>query len=153
MPLIRNPKDFLAGLMFMSFGIAAMVLSSSYSVGSAARMGPGYFPRMLGTLIIGFAAVLCLRGFRSTAELQAAWHWRPLFIVLISVGLFSATAQWLGLALSAMMLVVVSSLASREFRWKEALVSGAVLGLAAVVVFVYGLGMPLPVWPGFLIGR
>ena len=148
--LIRNPKDFYAGLLFMSFGLAAMVLSGSYPIGSAARMGPGYFPRVLGTLIIGLGAVLSMRGFRSTSELQATWHWRPLVVVLLSVGFFSLTAQWLGLAVSGLGLVFLSSVASPEFRLKEALISGVILGLAAVVVFVYGLGMPLPVWPTFI---
>ena len=153
MQLIRNPKDFLAGLLFMAFGTAAMLLSGSYPVGSAARMGPGYFPRVLGSLIIGLGAVLCLRGFRATAEGQPSWHWRPLVIVLASVGLFSLTAQWLGLAISAMALVFASSMASGEFRWKEALLSGVILGLASVLVFAYGLGMPLPVWPTFISAR
>lgn len=153
MQLIRNPKDFYAGLLFASFGVAALVLSGSYALGTAARMGPGYFPRALGTLIIGLGAVLCLRGFRSTAELQSSWHWRPLLIVLASIGLFSLTAQWLGLAVSSLALVFVSSLASHEFRWKEALVSGLVLGIASVAIFVVGLGMPLPVWPAFIGGR
>jgi Tripartite tricarboxylate transporter TctB family len=153
MRLIRNPRDFYAGLLFVSFGVAALVLSGSYPLGSAARMGPGYFPRVLGTLVVGLGAVLCLRGFKSTAEVQSTWHWRPLIIVLASVGFFSLTAQWLGLALSGLALVLVSSAASREFRWKEALISGVVLGVSAVVVFVYGLGMPLPVWPTFIGGR
>lgn len=145
--MIRNPRDLLAGLMFMAFGIAAMVLSGSYPIGSAARMGPGYFPRVLGTLIIGLGAVLSLRGLRASADPQPVWHWRPLLIVLASIGLFSVAAPRIGLALSGLLLVFVASLASREFRWKEALASGVVLGLASVVVFVYGLGMPLPVWP------
>lgn len=150
---IRNPKDLLAGLLFVSFGVVALVLSGSYPIGSAARMGPGYFPRMLGILIIGLGAVLCLRSLRPTAEAQATWHWRPLVVVLASVGLFCLTARWLGLALAGMLLVFGSSMASREFRWKEALVSAAVLGVAAVVVFVYALGMPLPVWPTVFGGR
>jgi hypothetical protein len=146
---IRNPKDFLAGLLFVSFGVVAMVLSGAYPIGSAARMGPGYFPRLLGVLIIALGAALCLRSLRRTAEAQAVWHWRPLLVVLASVGFFCLTARWLGLALSGMLMVFGSSMASREFRWKEALISGAVLGVASVAVFVLGLGMPLPAWPSW----
>ena len=153
MAFIRNPKDFYAGLLFVAFGVAAMVLSGSYPIGSASRMGPGYFPRVLGTLVIGLGAVLSLRGIRSTAEAQPSWRWRPLTLVLASVGLFSLTAPWLGLALAGMALVFVASMASREFRWKEALLSSVILGLSAVVVFVFGLGIPLPVWPTFLAAR
>jgi hypothetical protein len=149
MRLIHNAKDFYAGLMFMAFGAAAVVLSGSYPIGAASRMGPGYFPRTLGILLLLGGAVLCLRGYRATAELQPVWRWRPLVIVLLSVGLFCVTAKWLGLVVAGTALVFASSVASREFRWKEALVSAAVLAVCSVVVFVYGLGLPLPVWPIF----
>ena len=72
--------------------------------------------------------------------------------MLAGVGLFSLTAQWLGLVLGGLALVAVSSAASPEFRWKEALVSGLIQGAATSAVFVYGLGIPLPVWPLFLAG-
>jgi putative tricarboxylic transport membrane protein len=153
MHLIRNPKDFYAGLLFMAFGLAALLLSGSYPVGSASRMGPGYFPRVLGTLIIVLSAALSLRGLRSSSDPQSYWRWRPLVIVLASVGLFSVTATWLGLAVASLLLVFASSAASHEFRWREALISGLILGVAAVLVFVLGLGMPLPVWPTFIGGH
>ncbi|MBV5331034.1 tripartite tricarboxylate transporter TctB family protein, partial [bacterium] len=65
MPLIGNPKDFFAGLLFMAFGLAALVLSGDYTIGTAARMGAGYFPRVLGILLLGMGALLALRGFRA----------------------------------------------------------------------------------------
>ena len=61
---LQNPRDFLAGLLFMSFGAAALAMSQSYAIGTAARMGPGYFPRALGILLIVLGALLSLRGFR-----------------------------------------------------------------------------------------
>jgi hypothetical protein len=152
MRLIRNPKDFYAGLLFMSFGLAALVISRSYPLGAAARMGPGYFPRVLGILLLGLGALLCLSGFRSTGEMLSRWRWRPLVIVLLSVGFFCLTAQWLGLVVASIILVFISSVASEEFRWKEALLSGAIQAAAAVAVFVYGLGMSFPVWPVFIPG-
>ena len=150
MQWIRNPKDFHAGLLFMAFGLAAVVVSGSYAMGSASRMGPGYLPRALGILLLVFGAVLSLRGFRSTDEAQPRWNIGPLLVVLFSVGFFSLTAKWLGLVVASLALVFIASMASKEFRWKEALVSGAILGLAAMVVFVYGLGLPLPIWPTFI---
>jgi hypothetical protein len=149
---LRNPRDFLAGLMFMSFGAVALVMSQSYAIGTAARMGPGYFPRALGILLVVLGAILSLRGFRPASEPQPAWRCRPLAVVLAGVVIFAAAAQSLGLVLAALLLVLVSSAASPEFRWKEALVSGAVQGAATVAVFVWGLGIPLPVWPVFLVG-
>jgi hypothetical protein len=151
MELVRNPKDFLAGLLFMAFGIAALVLSHSYEIGEASRMGPGYFPRVLGILLLGFGAILSLRGLRPTMEPQPQWQWRPLAIVLLGVGVFSL-APWLGVILTSVLLVFISSSASQEFRWKEALVSGAIQAVAVVAIFIYGLGMPLPIWPFFVGG-
>jgi drug/metabolite transporter (DMT)-like permease len=149
---LQNPKDLLAGLLFMSFGGVAFVMSQSYAIGTAARMGPGYFPRALGIVLVVLGALLSLRGLRPAQEPQPEWHWRPLAVLLLGVGLFSLTAQWLGLVLAALALVFVSSAASPEFRWKEALASGLIQGAATVTVFVYGLGIPLPVWPVFLAG-
>jgi Tripartite tricarboxylate transporter TctB family len=149
---LRNPRDFLAGLLFMAFGAAALVMSQAYAPGTAARMGPGYFPRALGILLLVLGAVLALRGLRATSEPQPRWHWRPLAIVLLGVAIFALAAQWLGLVLAGLVLVLVSSAASQEFRWKEALLSGAIQGVAAVTVFVYGLRIPLPVWPALLAG-
>ena len=152
MPLIGNPKDFLAGLLFMAFGLAALVLSGDYTIGTAARMGAGYFPRVLGILLLGMGALLALRGFRASSEARPVWHWRPLFIILLSVGAFILVGERLGLVLASVILVLIASFASEEFNWKEALLSGAIQGIVAVVVFVYGLSLPLPVWPVFLTG-
>lgn len=152
MPLIRNPKDFYAGVLFMSFGLAALVIARSYPLGTAARMGPGYFPRVLGILLLGLGALLSLSGFRSTGDALSGWRWRPLAIVLLSVGVFCLTAQWLGLVLASLMLVFFSSVADEEFSWKEALLSGVIQAVSAVAVFVYGLGVPFPVWPAFIPG-
>jgi hypothetical protein len=149
---LRNPKDFYAGLLFMAFGLVATVMSGSYAIGDAARMGPGYFPRVLGLLLLGFGGLLSLTGLRATGEPPPRWRWRPLAIVLASVALFCLGAQWLGLIVAGTALVFVASIASRDFRWKEALVSGAIQGVFAVALFVYGLGMPLPIWPVFITG-
>ena len=152
MPFIRNPKDFYAGLLFMAFGLAALVLAQDYSPGTASRMGPGYFPRILGVLLLGLGVILSLGSLRSSAEPRIVWRWKPLVIVLFSITVFAMLAEWLGLVATALLLAFVSSAASAEFRWKEALLSGAILGIAAVAVFVYGLGIPLPVWPAFIGG-
>jgi len=138
--VIRNPRDFYAGLLFLAFGAAALVIEQSYPVGTAARMGSGYFPRLLGMLLVGLGAVQSLIGLRSKAEQPPPeWRFRPLFVVLVSVSAFILLAPWLGLILAALVLVFVSSAASSEFRWREALLSGAVQGPAAAAVFVYKL--------------
>ena len=147
MPSIRHPKDFWAGMLFVAIGLAAIVYGARYTLGVAARMGPGYFPRILGILLIVLGAIIALRALRVPGPRVPAVRWRPLAIVLGSVVLFGVIVQRLGVALSTVILVVVASTASREFRWREALLSGLALAALAVGVFVVGLALPLPIWP------
>jgi hypothetical protein len=152
MQVIRNPRDFYAGLLFVAFGLAALVIAQSYPLGTASRMGPGYFPRVLGILLVALGALQTLIGMRGKSGFPLECHWRPLFILLASVSLFILLTTWLGLIVAALVLVFVSSAATAEFRWREALIAGAVQGVAAAALFVYGLGLPLPVWPPFIGG-
>jgi hypothetical protein len=148
MPAIRNPKDFLAGLIFVAFGIAAIVLGSAYPLGTAARMGPGYFPRILGILLIVLGGALALRSLSLVGTPLPGWRWRPVIVVLGSVVVFGMVVTHIGLVLSTIGLIVASSAASHEFRPKEALVSGLLLAALAVGVFVIGLKLVIPIWPG-----
>ena len=152
MAAIRNPKDFFAGLLFIAVGVGAIVIGSNYALGSAARMGPGYFPRILGILLITLGALLALRALRLEGPPVPAFKWRPTLIVLGSVVLFGLVVQQLGLLVSTVGLIVGASAASHEFRWKEALVSGIFFALLAIAVFVLGLKLQLPIWPVFLFG-
>jgi Tripartite tricarboxylate transporter TctB family len=148
MPFIRNPKDFYSGLIFIAFGVAAIGIGSNYALGTAARMGPGYFPRLLGILLIVLGAALSLRALRIRGEPLPGWKWRPTIIVLGSVVLFGLMLNTAGLVLSTVVLIVLSSAASMEFRPKEALISGVLLAALCVGVFVIGLKLQLPIWPG-----
>ena len=150
MAFIRHPKDFFAGLLFIAFGLAAIVIGSNYALGTAARMGPGYFPRILGILLIFLGAVLALRALRLQGSAIPAFKWWPTLFVLGSVVGFGFVVEHLGLLLSTVGLIFVSSMASHEFRWKEALVSGVFFALLAIGVFVLGLKLQLPIWPPFL---
>ena len=150
MAKIRHPKDFAAGLMFIAFGVAAIAIGSGYPLGVAARMGPGYFPRILGILLIVLGAVVTFRALRLDGARITLESPRPLLIVLGSIVLFALIARPLGLVVATILLIVVSSAASTEFRWKEALVSGVLLAALAVAGFIWGLGLQFSVWPTFL---
>src|SRR6266404_3308136 len=99
MPAIRHPKDFVAGLIFLAFGIAAIVLSSAYPLGTAARMGPGYFPRILGILLIVLGLALALRALRLQGGPLPHWPWRPTVVVITSVVLLGVVVIGLKLQL------------------------------------------------------
>jgi hypothetical protein len=152
---IRHPKDFLTGVMFVGFGAAAMASSFGLAIGSAAKMGPGYFPLVLGGFLVVLGAVILLRGVWGAGETQGwpALQFKPLAIVLLSVILFSQILRPLGLLLSTAGLVVLASMASHEFRWKETLLNAAVLVAIVLAVFVFFLEFQLPIWPSFLAGR
>ena len=145
---ISNPKDFWAGALFVAIGAGTIILGSRYTLGSAARMGPGYFPRILGILLIVLGTVLALRATRTSGPPLPRFQWRPLVVVLGSVVLFGAIVNWMGVALSTVILIVAASAASREFRPREALIAGVLLATLAVGVFVIGLQLQLPIWPG-----
>src|SRR5205823_2806198 len=147
MAFIRHPKDFFAGLIFVAFGLAAIIIGSNYSLGTAARMGPGYFPRILGILLLVLGAALSLRALKIKGDRLPQWYWRPTLVVLGSVIAFGLVVTHLGLVFSTIGLVFASSAASHEFRPKEALVSGILLAALTVGVFVFGLNLQLPIWP------
>jgi hypothetical protein len=152
---IRHPKDFLTGVMFVFFGAAAMVLSFGLTIGSAAKMGPGYFPLVLGGFLVVLGGLILLRGVagRQESSRWPALQLKPVAIILVSVVLFSQILKPLGLLLSTAALVVLASRASHEFRWKEALLNAAALTGIVLAVFVYFLDFQLPVWPSFIAGR
>ena len=150
MAVVRSPKDLVAGLMFVGIGITAIVIASNYTLGTAARMGPGYFPRILGILMILLGGIIALRSLRTTGPPLPGWKWRPVLVVLGSVTIFGFVVNWLGLVVSTILLILMSSAASSEFRPKEAAISGVLLAVLVVGVFVIGLKLQLAIWPGSL---
>ena len=148
--VIRSPKDFWAGLLFIGLGVLAITVGSRYALGTAARMGPGYFPRILGIMLIGLGAIITFRGIRWDGERIPAFRWRPTIVVLASVVIYGILIGWLGIAISTVLLIVGASAASHEFRFKESVIAGLLLSGLAVGVFVVGLSVQLPIWPTFL---
>jgi len=148
MVIVRSPKDLLAGLLFIAAGIAAIAIAANYTLGTAARMGPGYFPRMLGMLLIVLGAILAARSLRLTGPPLPGWKWRPVLVTLGSVVMFGLIVNRVGLVISTILLIVMASAASHEFRLRDAVISGIALAALAVGVFVIGLKLQIGIWPG-----
>jgi hypothetical protein len=144
---IRNPKDFLAGLMFIAFGGAAVILARSYNMGTAARMGPAYFPTVLGGVLAALGVAILLESFVVEGEWPKNISIRPLFMVLLATVIFGVLLRPLGLVLALFALIVVSALGGHEFNWKEVFVLFVILAAGSVGVFVYGLQLQFPIWP------
>lgn len=150
MALIRHPKDFWAGVLFIVLGGSACLIALDYAMGSAGRMGPGYFPRILGLLLAGLGLILVLRSFRLQGEKISFPTFVPLGVVLLSVFVFGIAVNYLGLVLSTIVLVLIASTASHEYRWKESVIASLALAVFVVIAFRYGLKLQLPTWPPFL---
>lgn len=151
---IRDPRDFWAGVLFVAAGAATVVGARRYSFGTTAAMGPGYFPTVLGALLafLGVLAVAhSLRPARARVAMAVARP-RPLVLVLLSVVAFGVALPRLGMVAASLLLVGVSRAAAPRYRWVEVLVFGAALTAFCVGVFVWGLAMPMPLWPAFLGG-
>jgi hypothetical protein len=145
---INGTQDFWTGLFFVAFGTATAVFSTKYPLGSAARMGPGYFPMALGILLTGIGAGLVLRSLASAAggNVGRVDLWLALRLVLALV-IFGLLLERLGLAVTAFATVLVAAHAGHEFRWRESLAAALALSAASWLIFVALLKQPIPVWP------
>ena len=116
MTFIKNPKDFWAGVLYIAFGATAIIIALNYPSGTAGRMGPGYFPRALGILLIALGLVLTLRALRLQGTAPTFPSFKPLLVVIGSVVVFGVAAPPLGLVAATILLVIVSSAASDELH-------------------------------------
>jgi hypothetical protein len=151
---IRSQKDFASGLMFVLVGLGFSWVARGYSMGSAAKMGPGYFPFLLGLVLAFLGALVVIGALSSKGEEDrlARWDVKILLWILGSVVLFGLLLKPLGMVLSVLVLVLVSSMASHEFSWKGAILNAIVLVLISMGAFVYGINLQMPVWPAFITG-
>ena len=142
---IRNPRDFWAGAIYLALAIVVIWIGRDYPLGTSARMGPGYFPTVLGAVLAIFGVVSIGRSFIRPGEPISALAWRPLIFVLGSTVLFGLLLERMGILIALACLIVVSALASRNSRLDATSVA-ALIGLVAfcVIVFVKGLGVPMP---------
>ena len=149
---MRNPKDFWAGLLFLGLGVAAVVvaLRSGYELGSARKMGPGYFPVWLGSGLAVTGILLAGKAFVTAGPPIGRWAILPLVLITIGTLLFAAMVNVVGLAPAIVALVLVSAFASVRFSLLWALPLALGLAVACVLVFVKGLGIAVPVMPHLL---
>jgi hypothetical protein len=144
---IRNSEEFYAGLTFFSFGVLAVLLARGLPIGTTMRMGPGYFPTVLGALLALLGVIISARGLWLRKEASKPWSLRPLLLVLGAVLAFAFLIDTFGLVAATLALITLSCMGGREGRlWETALLS-LMLMILAVGLFVYGLGLPFKVWP------
>jgi hypothetical protein len=160
---IKSQKDFYAGLMFLVVGSAFAYFSLKYNVGTGARMGPGYFPRLLGILLAVLGVVIIAVSFRSKVQggdLIGAFAWKPLFFIIganlvfgiLLGGLPSIKLPAMGLIAGIYALVLIGSRAGDRYNLKEVLILATVLAIGSYLAFIVLLKLQFPVWPTFITG-
>ena len=160
---IKSQKDFFSGLMFLVVGAAFAWGASTYNVGTGARMGPGYFPMMLGFLLAALGGVIMFQALvveTVTGDKIGKWAWRPIGFVLganLIFGVFlgglpSFKLPSLGLIVSIYALVIVASLAGERFKLKPVLILATILAVGSYAAFIKLLNLQMPVWPTFIAG-
>jgi hypothetical protein len=146
--LFKN-KDFWAGIMFIGFGAAAMFIARDYRFGSAMRMGPGFFPTILGGILIAFGVCIMAVGLRRDERIKERLSLRALVLLPLSLVLFGLLMQWSGFLPALVALIFMSALAGREFHFLEVLMLTGILVVAALALFIWGLDLPYPLLRGF----
>jgi hypothetical protein len=141
---IRSPKDFGAGLLYAGFGVAAMLMAQGYGMGSASRMGPGFFPTVLGALLLLIGAASLVRSLFTAGTAIGTISWKGAALVTAGTVLFGVLLRPAGLVPALVVLILVSASASSRFRlqWRAGALMAALIAFCALV-FVKGLGMPV----------
>ena len=163
---IKSQQDWWAGLMFIAFGVFFILfalgtpefvnsivgtkLIAGYQMGSSVRMGPAYFPVVLGGLLAFLGLLVLLDSVVEEGSKIAKFHFRPLLFIAISSLAFAYLLKPLGLVLASVALVFISAYGGHEFKWKEVAIMSVVLAIFSVVVFVKGLSLPFPICPDFV---
>ena len=141
-PEVRNNQDFWAGWMFLAIGALAMLIARDYPFGSTLRMGPGYFPTLMGGILVLFGIYIMIKGLRKNEKIKGRWSVRAFVVLPAVIVLFGVLMERAGFIPALAVLVFGSAAAGQEFHWGEALLLTAGLTLLSVAVFIWGLGLP-----------
>lgn len=145
--IVKGPKDFLAGVLYFGIGATALFAAREYGMGSAARMGPGYFPMILGGLLMLFGIISILRSIVSSGEAVDKIVWKPILSVTGGIVCFAFLLRPAGMLIALIALILISASASAKFRfdWRATIAMLCLVALSGLV-FVKGLGVPMPLF-------
>lgn len=144
---IRSQRDFWCGLLFVAIGVAVLIAAGQHRLGTAARMGPAYFPTLLGGLLALLGLTLAIPALFKDGEKFPQLHLRPLMMILLSIAAFGLALEHLGFAIAVAALVIVGGLADPDLRPIETVGLAVFLVTFSIGIFVVLLGIPLPLWP------
>lgn len=145
--ILRNRHSFVSGLLLVCIGVAISILGRNYPVGSATRMGPGYLPLFLSGALVLIGLFLAGWAFFAAKEESEPSRFRPVFFIHGAIIVFGLLIDRFGLFIAVPATVVVAAMALPASRVSEVLLIAAMLAVALAGVFVWGLGLPTPLWP------
>ncbi|MDP1740520.1 MAG: tripartite tricarboxylate transporter TctB family protein [Polaromonas sp.] len=160
---IKSQKDFFAGLMFMGVGVAFAWGATTYNVGTGARMGPGYFPLMLGVMLALIGVVITFKALvveTVGGDKIGKWAWKPLFFIIAANVVFGILLAGLpaikfpafGMIVAIYALTFIASMAEAGWKFRTTLILATVLAVGSYLAFVIALKLQFPVWPSFITG-
>ena len=144
----RNNRDFFAGLVYIGLGAVGMWIARDYPFGSALRMGPGYFPTVLGGIMIVFGIMVLLMGIKNNEKMKGTWSIRALIMLPLATGVFGFVMEHAGFIPALALLIPMSAASGPEFKWGEIILLTIGLLVICTGVFIYGLGLPYPLIKG-----
>jgi putative tricarboxylic transport membrane protein len=146
---VRNPQDLLAGLFFLAIAGGALWVAWDYPTGTAVRMSSGYFPRLLCLLLAVIGLFVALRSLVIEGPALTAVRLRPVLLITAAVVAFAYSIQTLGLVVATTLITLIGGFASPRARLIEMIAAAVVLGAMATAIFIWGIGLPIPIWPEF----
>ena len=160
---IKSQRDFFAGLMFMGVGVAFAWGATTYNVGTGARMGPGYFPLMLGVLLALIGVVITFKALvveTVGGDKIGKWAWKPLCYIIAANVVFGILLAGLpaikfpafGMIVAIYVLTFVASMAEPGWKFKTTFILATILAVGSYLAFVLALKLQFPVWPSFITG-
>ncbi|MCR6480282.1 tripartite tricarboxylate transporter TctB family protein [Variovorax sp. ZS18.2.2] len=160
---IKSQADFFSGVMFTTVGGGFAIGATTYTVGNGARMGPGYFPLMLGILLAILGVVIMFQAMvveTTDGDKIGKWAWKPLAFVLganlafgiLLGGLPSIGLPAMGMIIAIYALTIISSMAGTQFKLRDVLVLSTILAAGSYVAFIWALKLQIQVWPTFISG-
>ena len=145
----RTNKDLWAGIHYIAVGALGMWMAKDYPFGSALRMGPGYFPSVLGGIMIAMGIYVLALGLRKDHEkIQGNLSLRALIILPVAMVVFGILMEEAGFIPAMAALIPISAAAGRDFKWVEVVLLTIGLTILCTAGFIYGLGLPYPLIKG-----
>lgn len=143
---VKHPQDFWSGLLFMAAGAGALWIGTEYTFGTATRMGPGFLPRVLASILVLIGLFLAVRGAVVRGQPLQPSAIRPQIMIVVAIVVFAQMIERFGLAPTVFVVTIVAALATTEMRWKETIPLAIAASVLSVVLFIYLLGQSMQAW-------